>query len=104
MNIWLVILLGGSLTFLTRLSFILLYGKIHFPAWLQRSLKYVPITVLTAITIPELLLHSGKLDFSLNNPRWPAGILAILVSALTRSTLATILAGMTALLLLQISR
>ena len=102
MNIWLVMVLGGLITFLTRLSFILLHGKLEFPKWLQRSLKYVPPSVLTAIIFPELLLHSGKLDLTLDNNRMLAGALAIIVALLTRNILITILSGMAALWLLQI--
>ena len=98
MNIWLVMIAGGLLTFATRLSFILLIGRGDMPAWLRRGLHYVPIAVLTAIIIPELLLHSGSLDLSLGNSRLLAGLLAIAVAFTTRSALLTILVGMIALL------
>jgi len=104
MNIWLVMVIGGLLTFLTRLSFILLHGKMSFPKWLERSLKYVPPAVLTAIIFPELLINAGKLDLSPGNDRLISGVLAILVALTTRNTLVTILSGMAALWLLQAVR
>jgi branched-subunit amino acid transport protein len=101
MNIWLVMVIGGLLTFGIRLSFILLHGKIQFPPWLQRSLRFVPPAVLTAIIFPELLLHSGKLNLTLGNDRLIAGLLAILVAIVSRNTLITILSGMVVLWILQ---
>lgn len=101
MNLWWVMLAGGALTFATRLSFIYLLGRTDPPTWLKRGLRFVPVAVLTAIVIPELLLHSGSLDISLSNARLLAGLLAVLVAWRTRSALLTILLGMLALLALQ---
>lgn len=100
MSLWIALLLGGLLTYLLRLSFIALSGR-EFPAWLERSLRFVPPAVLTAILFPELFMQSGALDISLGNNRLLAGLVAILVAWRTRSMLLTILAGMGALLLLQ---
>ena len=100
MNLWWVMLAGGLLTFGTRLSFIFLLDRLTPPPWLYRGLRFVPVAVLTAIIIPELLLHSGSLDFSITNYRLLAGLLAALVAWRTRSALLTILIGMAALLAL----
>ena len=35
MKLWLILLAGGLLTYLIRLSFIFLFGKIEIPAWLR---------------------------------------------------------------------
>ena len=101
MTLWVVMLVGGLLTYLTRLSFIALTGKIQFPVWLQRSLRYVPPAVLSAIIFPEIFIHSGAIDVSLRNDRLLAGILAALVGWKTRNMLLTIVVGMAALLILQ---
>ena len=57
--------------------------------------------MLPAIVAPGLLLRGDTIDLSLSNPRWIAGVVAIAVATRTRSTLATVLAGMAALWLLQ---
>jgi branched-subunit amino acid transport protein len=49
-----------------------------------------------------LLIRSGSLDFSFANTRLLAGIVAIIVAWFTKNTLLTILAGMIALLILQL--
>jgi branched-subunit amino acid transport protein len=104
MNIWLIILLGGLLTYAMRLSFIYLMDKIEFPEWLRNSLRLVPPAVLSAIIFPELLVVNGQVNLTLDNNRMIAGIMAILVAWRTRNTLLTIGAGMVVLLLLQAIR
>ncbi len=102
MNIWLVIVVGGLLTFGMRLSFIQLLAHIEVPEVARRALRLVPAAVLSALVMPELLMPGGHLDVSLDNHRWIAGLLAIVVAWRTRNMLLTILAGMLAIVLLQI--
>jgi branched-subunit amino acid transport protein len=101
-NIWLVMLLGGLITFAIRFSLIYLFGRIKVPETIRRSLHYVPPAVLSAIIFPELFLQDGVLDLSLDNTRLLAGLTAIVVAWFSRNTLITIVAGMIALFLLQI--
>jgi branched-subunit amino acid transport protein len=101
MNLWLVLIVGGILTYTTRLSFIFLLGRLEIPDLLKRGLRFVPPAVLSAIFVPELIFHAGKIDISLNNYRLLAGILAILVAWRTRNTLLTIVLGMATLLTIQ---
>lgn len=102
MNIWLVFLLGGLLTFGMRYSFIYLLGRFEIPEMLRRALRFVPPAVLTAIVVPELVVPSGQIDISLGNFRLLAGVVAVLVAWKTRNTILTILAGMVALLFLEL--
>ena len=101
MNIWLVMLFGGLLTFAIRLSFIFMFSHAGIPEWLRSALRYVPPAVLSAIILPELLIRNNQIDISLGNTRLLAGLVAIIVAWRTRSALVTILAGMAALYLLQ---
>jgi branched-subunit amino acid transport protein len=101
LTLWLVILFAGLLTFGTRLSFIVLLHRIHFPNWFLRSLRFVPFAVLSGIILPQLATRNDVLDFSFRNPQLIAGALAILVAWRTKNVLLTILVGMGALLLLQ---
>jgi branched-subunit amino acid transport protein len=96
---WLLIIGLGIATYLIRLSFIWLFKHWQPPAWLTRALRFVPIAVLTAIAIPELILPGGEWMVPYANPRLIAGIVAILVAWFSRSVLATIAAGMVALLI-----
>ena len=102
MNIWLVMLFGGLITFGMRFSLIYLFGRFKVPETIRRALHYVPPAVLSAIVFPELLLPNGTLNLSLGNTRLLAGLVAILVAWFTKSTLITIIAGMLALFLLKL--
>lgn len=101
MNIWLVMLFGGLLTFGMRFSLIYLFGRFQVPQTMRRALHYVPPAVLSAIIFPELFLSNGTLNVSLANFRLLAGLVAILTAWFSKNTLLTILAGMSVLFLLQ---
>jgi branched-subunit amino acid transport protein len=102
MNIWLVMLLGGLITFGMRFSLIYLFGRFEIPETIRRALHYVPPAVLSAIIFPELFLLDGSLDLSLGNTRLLAGLIATLIAWFTRNTLITIVVGMLALFLLKL--
>ncbi len=102
MNIWLVMLIGGLITFGMRFSLIYLFGRFEIPQTMRRALHYVPPAVLSAIIFPELLFRNNVFDPSLGNTRLIAGVIAILVAWFSKNTLVTILAGMAALLILQL--
>ena len=102
MTIWLVVLLGGLVTFGMRFSFVWLLGRLEVPETMRRALHYVPPAVLSAIVFPELFLRDGSLDLSLGNSRLLAGLVAIAVAAWTKNSLLTILLGMAALVLFQV--
>ena len=101
MNLWLTIIIAGSITYLTRLSFIAAHGRIEMPTWFTRALTFVPVAVLSAIIFPELLTRDNALMLSLNNVRLLAGIAAALTAWRTRNVWLTIAAGMATLLGLQ---
>jgi branched-subunit amino acid transport protein len=69
---------------------------------MRQALRFVPPAVLSAIILPQLFIPSGYFDFSLTNHRWMAGFIAVIVAWWTKNTLLTILAGMAALLILQL--
>lgn len=102
MNIWLVMLIGGLITFGMRFSLIYLFGRFEIPQTMRRALHYVPPAVLSAIIFPELLYRNNTFDPSLGNTRLIAGVVAILVAWFSKNTLVTILVGMAALLILQL--
>lgn len=100
MNIWLVMLLGGLVTFGMRFSLIYLFGRFEVPETMRRALHYVPPAVLSAIIFPELLLQDGSISLELANIRLLAGIIAIVTAWISKNTLLTILVGMAAMLIL----
>jgi len=101
MTIWLIMLLGGLITFGMRFSFVWLLGRFEVPETMRRALHYVPPAVLSAIVFPELFLPGGEFDLSLGNARLLAGLVAVAVAAWTKHSLLTFLAGFIALLILE---
>ena len=101
MIIWLEMILGGLITFGMRFSLIYLFGKHPIPEAMRRALQYVPLSVLSAIIVPSLLIRSNALDLSLGNTYLIAGIVAAAVSWTTKNVLLTIITGMVIVLLTQ---
>lgn len=93
MTVWVVLLLGGILTFLTRASFIFLFGIWEVPLWMRKLLRHVPFAVLSALIAPELFMKSGQFSITLGNVRLLTGIAAIVTAILTKNTLWTIVSG-----------
>jgi branched-subunit amino acid transport protein len=53
-TLWLTVVGAGVVTFVLRLSFIALLGRVEVPAFLEKALRFVPAAVLTAVVIPLL--------------------------------------------------
>jgi branched-subunit amino acid transport protein len=94
-NIWPAMIGLGILTFLIRFSFIALLDRWQAPPLVQRALRFVPVAVLTAIIVPELmLLPNGSFNPNLLNPRLLAGIVAVIIAWETKNVILTIVIGM----------
>ena len=91
-----VMLIGGLITFLTRLSFIALEGRYAAPQGFRRALPLVPVAALSALVLPDLVLANGTLQL-INNPRLLAGAVAIVVAWRWKNATLTIVAGFIAL-------
>jgi branched-subunit amino acid transport protein len=100
MNIWLIMIAGGLITFGMRFSLIYLFGKFEVPETVKRALHYVPPAVLSAIIFPELFYSNNNFDISWTNTRLLAGLIAIAVAWFSKNTLLTIVVGMIVLLVL----
>jgi branched-subunit amino acid transport protein len=95
MNEFILILGMALVTFAVRYPVLALVGRAPLPELVMRALRYVPVAVLTAITVPELLYRDGSLSLSLNNAQLVAGIATIVIAWRTKNLLLTIGLGMT---------
>ena len=102
MNVWLLLICMGIVTYAIRLSLIVLIGRVDVPPLVQKALRFVPPAVLSAIIFPELLRPGGTFDLSFGNVRLLAGVLAAGVAWRTKNVLLTIGVGMVALWVLQV--
>ncbi|RRJ96183.1 AzlD domain-containing protein [Opitutaceae bacterium TAV4] len=90
----------GTVTFLMRFSFIGLLGRRELPEGFKVGLYFVPLVVLTAIVVPEVLLtgegggSGGWGALQLAHPKVPAALAAVFVAAWTRQVLPTLVTGM----------
>ncbi len=100
-SLWLTMVVAGIITYLIRLSFIILLGKIQIDERVQRALSLVPPAVFSAIIFPDLFLKDGNLAINFGNGRLIAGLLAILVGWRTKNIVLTVLVGMIALTVFQ---
>jgi branched chain amino acid efflux pump len=65
-----VVIVGLALsTFLTRTSFLLAGQRLRLNHRIEVALRYAPVCTLTAIIVPNVLLHGPDYDFSPLNPR-----------------------------------
>ena len=92
------LLLGMTVvTFGIRYSMFILAGRIEFPPQMINALRYVPPAVLTAITVPAVLIPNGNtVEFSYTNPYLVGALVAAAVGWFSNNLLLTILAGMVA--------
>jgi branched-subunit amino acid transport protein len=99
MSIWLLVLGMALISLGTRLPVFLLGDRIRFPPIVERALAYVPVAVLTAITVSTVLAPPGEatgLDW--RNPFLLPALVTFAVSWSGRSLLTTICVGMGAYL------
>lgn len=89
-------------TFGVRYPVLALSGRVSIPRPIKRALHYVPVAVLTAISVPMILMPDGQIVFEWSNDHLMAGLLAIVVSAVSKHLLLTIVVGMSAYVLLKL--
>ena len=93
-----VILIAGmmAVTFLARYPLMVLVGRMPLPESVFRALRYVPVAVLIAISVPPVLLPGGQLDLRPQNAQIIGALVAIGLAWRTRNLLWTIVGGMAA--------
>ena len=95
-----LILACAAVTAVPRVLPFVLLSKIELPRWVLAWLAYVPVAVLAALLAIEVLMVDGKPAVSGANPALVAIVPALVVAALTRSLIATVLVGVAAYSLL----
>ena len=99
----LILIIGMALiTFGIRYFLLAFAERIELPGILTDSLKFIAPAVLTAITVPAVLMPAGELDFSFSNPYLIAGGMALVAGVLSKNVLATIFVGLLTFFLYQV--
>lgn len=95
-----ILILGMTLvTFGVRYPVLAILGRLELPARVLRALRYVPVAVLTAITVPAVLAPGGEVHLSIDNTYLVAAIFAVGVAWYSKNLLLTIVLGMGTFLL-----
>ena len=95
---WAVIIVVGTLNYLSRLSFIVVFARFDMSPRVAGALRFVPATMLTAIVVPAVVFTApATLSFSFTNPKLVATLIAAGIAWRTRNATATISGGMVAL-------
>ncbi|HUL10051.1 MAG TPA: AzlD domain-containing protein [Candidatus Acidoferrum sp.] len=95
MNYALMIAGMAAVTIAIRAAIFVLGDRIVFPPLLRQALDFVPVTVLSAIVVPMVVApHNAGLEITWRNPQLVAAIAAIVLCAVTRHQLLTIVASM----------
>ena len=85
----------AAMTFPVRYAFYALGDRIQFPPLVRRALSYVPVAVLTAITVPMVLLPDGShWQLSWRNPWLVGAAVSGLIAWRFKNLLAAIGGGM----------
>jgi len=91
----LLVILGMMIvTFGVRYPVLVLAGRINMRPRFIQALGFVPVAVLSAITLPMMLAPDKSLFISVDNDYLVAGVAAIVFVAFTRHLLLTIVLGM----------
>lgn len=91
----LILIVGmAALTFGIRFVMFAVSGRLRFPDFLDRALRFVPPAVLAALILPAVLMPDGtELRLSLSSPELAGAVAALLVGHLSGKLLAVILSG-----------
>lgn len=83
-------------TFGIRYFLFAVADRIRLAPWLELSLRFIPPAVLTAITVPAVLLPNGEWQVSFANSYLVAALLSLAAGIVTRNLLVTIGMGLAA--------
>ncbi|AVK62104.1 branched-chain amino acid ABC transporter [Lactobacillus sp. CBA3605] len=95
--IFVTILLCGLVTWLTRVVPFAIIKNLTIPAGVIRFLSFVPVAIMTAIFIENLLIYHAGHWPSLNLANSLAALPAILAGILTKNLLAVVVTGVLAM-------
>ena len=96
------ILIGTSLvTVLSRTLPLLLLSKMDIPEWVMRFLKHVPVAVMAALVAQALFTDGESWRPLAGNAYLTAFVPTLIVAVLTRSLLATVVAGILSMMWIQ---
>lgn len=88
-------------TCLPRVLPLLVLSRKDIPPGLRRWLEFVPVSVLSALLVPSLLVQNGQLAFRLDNHYLLAAVPAFLVAVKFKNIFLTVFCGIVSLMIIR---
>jgi branched-subunit amino acid transport protein len=92
-----------AVTYLARLIPMLVLSRLEIPAGFRRWLQFVPVAVLSALLVPNILLQNGGLALRLDNTYLLAAVPTVIVAARFKNIFLTVLCGIICLMLIRLA-
>jgi branched-subunit amino acid transport protein len=93
-GLWITLVIIGLLTLGTRLSFILIPGSWQQPRLLTRSLRFIPLAVLGALILPDILIRDSQWILPPDLGRIAGALVACFIAWRSKNIFLTIGSGM----------
>jgi branched-subunit amino acid transport protein len=84
----------GVVTFIPRWAPLFFMARRNLPAWVVEWLDLIPVAILSALLLPELLRAGTPLRLDLFQPKLAAALPTLLFALKTRSLGGTVVVGM----------
>lgn len=98
--LWVII--GMALvTYIPRVLPLVILSRREIPPGLRCWLQFVPVSVLSALLVPGLLVQNGQLALQLNNHYLLAAIPSFLVAVKYRNIFLTVFCGIVSLMVIR---
>ena len=91
---WLSIIIAGILTYLTRMTMIVLIDRDMLGDKIKAVLEYVPSAVFPAIIFPAIFINDFGTFIEINDPKIFGALVAVIVGYFSKNIIATISAGL----------
>lgn len=89
-----IIIFGTIVTFLPRSAPLMMLSQMEIPSKVIEWLEHIPIAVMTALVVQEVLIPNHEFTYMIGNLRLLAALPTILVALFTRSLLLTVIVAM----------
>ncbi|KXG75234.1 hypothetical protein AN618_19570 [Fervidicola ferrireducens] len=98
---YLLLILGMALvTYLPRLMPAMILSKRNIPVVLVKFLEFIPVSVLSALLFPSILVVDDKINISPSNTLLLTSILTFPLAYKMRNMFLTVIAGMSIIVIL----
>ena len=101
-EVFLMILGMAAITYVLRFAPLVALRRITFPERFTKTLRFIPIAVLSTLIVPAILMPQGSLHLSYDNSYLIAAIVTVIVAYKTKKMIFAILAGILVIFLLRL--